>query len=108
MTDKEKLTHAKMCIDQLANGINPIGGSPIPSEDIFNNPQFSRCFAFVSDILQVELDRDEQKRKNQQRKSNNKSQLSSINVTPEITEQFQYSKAPISASAIVRKINFLI
>ena len=51
MTELEKIERAKMYIDKLANGINPIDDSMAPDEDIINNVRLSRCFFFVSDIL---------------------------------------------------------
>ena len=44
MTELETLERAKMYMDNLANGINPIDGSVIPDEDIVNNVRLSRCF----------------------------------------------------------------
>lgn len=36
MTEQEKLHHAKHYIDSLANGLNPLDGTPIPEQDIVN------------------------------------------------------------------------
>ena len=43
MTEQEKLHHAKHYIDKLANGLNPLDGTPIPEQDIVNNVKISRC-----------------------------------------------------------------
>ena len=51
MTELEKIERAKMYMDKLANGINPIDDSVVPDEDIVNNVRLSRCFFFVSDVL---------------------------------------------------------
>ena len=51
MTELETLERAKMYMEKLANGINPIDNSVIPDEDIVNNVRLSRCFFYVSDIL---------------------------------------------------------
>lgn len=37
MTEQEKLHHAKHYIDSLANGLNPLDGTPIPEQDIVNS-----------------------------------------------------------------------
>ena len=42
MTEQEKLHHAKHYIDSLANGVNPLDGTPIPEQDIVNNVKISR------------------------------------------------------------------
>lgn len=51
MTELEKLQRAKMYIDKLANGINPIDDVPAAEGDIINNVRLSRCLFYVSDIL---------------------------------------------------------
>ena len=51
MTELEKMQRAKMYIDKLANGINPIDDTAAPENDVINNVRLSRCFFYVSDIL---------------------------------------------------------
>lgn len=55
MTELEKIRRAKLYIDKLANGINPIDDSPVPEQDVINQVRISRCLFFVSQVLgQVE------------------------------------------------------
>ena len=56
MTELEKIAYAKSFIDQLAEGVNPLDGTPIPEGDIANNVRLSRCFFYVSDILRQVID----------------------------------------------------
>ena len=51
MTELEKLQRAKMYMDKLANGIDPITDSELPQDTALNNVRLSRCFFYVSDIL---------------------------------------------------------
>lgn len=51
MTELEKMQRAKMYIDKLANGINPIDDTVATENDVINNVRVSRCFFFISDIL---------------------------------------------------------
>lgn len=51
MTEMEKLERAKMYIEKLAEGINPIDDRPAPEDDIINNVRLSRCFFYVADVL---------------------------------------------------------
>ena len=51
MTELEMIERAKMYMDKLANGVNPIDDTLAPEEDIINNVRLSRCFFFVSDVL---------------------------------------------------------
>ena len=57
MTELEKIERAKLYMDKLANGINPIDDTMAPDEDIINNVRLSRCFFYVSDILRQEIGR---------------------------------------------------
>ena len=56
MTELEKIEYAKSFMDKLANGINPLDDTPIPEGDIVNHVRLSRCFFFVSEILQRVID----------------------------------------------------
>ena len=51
MTELETLERAKMYMEKLANGVNPIDGTMIPDEDVVNNVRLSRCFFYVADVL---------------------------------------------------------
>ena len=56
MTDLETMQRAKMYIDKLAQGINPLDDSAIPEGDIINNVRLSRCLFYVSDVLRQVID----------------------------------------------------
>ena len=51
MTELEKIQRAKMYIDKMANGINPITDEQTVDDDTLNNVRVSRCLFYVSDIL---------------------------------------------------------
>ncbi|MDO5399540.1 MAG: hypothetical protein Q4F17_00990 [Eubacteriales bacterium] len=61
MTELETLQRAKMYMEQLANGIDPITNAPIPEQDVVNNVRLSRCFFYVCGVLDRAI---EQERKN--------------------------------------------
>ena len=103
MTELEKIAYAKYFIDKLANGINPLDNTPIPDEDIANNVRLSRCFFYVSSILQKEIDRERRKVSREK-----KSERLPFSITPEQLERFEYSSMPISVSAMGKKINWLV
>ena len=48
MTELEKIEQAKMYMDKLANGINPIDDTMAPDDDLINNVRLSRCFLLMS------------------------------------------------------------
>lgn len=56
MTETEKLQRAKMYIDKLANGINPIDDADVPENDTINDIRLSRCLFYVSDILRQAIE----------------------------------------------------
>lgn len=56
MNELEKLNRAKLYIDKLANGINPIDDSPIPDDDTINHVRIVRCLFYVSDILNTVIE----------------------------------------------------
>ena len=48
MTDMEKLNTAKVWIEKLANGINPLNDEPVKEDDLINNVHISRCLFRVT------------------------------------------------------------
>ena len=103
MTELEKIAYAKSFIDKLANGINPLDDTPIPDGDIANNVRLSRCFFYVSGILQKEIDREAKKEKKAK-----KAQLLPLSISYEQLQYFEYSSKPISATVLAKKINQLV
>ena len=103
MTELQKIAYAKSFIDKLANGINPLDDTPIPDDDIANNVRLSRCFFYVSNILQKEIDRESKKEKKEK-----KSRLVDFSITYEQLQNFEYSSKPISATVLAKKINQLV
>lgn len=52
MTDLEVMQRAKMYMDKLAQGMDPITGNEMPGDSLLNNVRLARCFFYVSGILQ--------------------------------------------------------
>ena len=51
MTELDTMQRAKMYLDKLAQGIDPISGQEIPNDSVLNNVRLARCFFYVSGIL---------------------------------------------------------
>lgn len=51
MTELETMQRAKMYMDKLAQGIDPISGLVIPEDSVLNNVRLARCFFYVSGVL---------------------------------------------------------
>ena len=52
MTELETVIRAKMYIDKMANGLDPLSDTPVPENDTLNQVRISRCLFYVSGILE--------------------------------------------------------
>lgn len=100
MTELEKLQRAKMYLDKLANGINPIDNVPVPDADIINNIRLSRCLFYVSDILRQVIENNGVIGKTKPSKR-------AFSVSVEGIRNFPFSATPISVSEITKRLNAL-
>ena len=51
MTELETMQRAKMYLDHLARGIDPITGKEVGEDSVLNNVRISRCLFYVSGVL---------------------------------------------------------
>lgn len=103
MTELEKIERAKMYMDKLANGIDPISDKEAPENDVINNVRLSRCFFYVSDILCQVIDNGGVIAQ----KKSSKPAKTPFSITLEKRLDFDYSDIPILISDITRRINAL-
>ncbi len=103
MTEIEKIEYAKSFIDKLANGINPLDDTPIPEGDIANHVRLSRCFFYVSGILQQVIDRGgtAEFRPTKPRKKE-------FSLTAEERSRLEISEISLSVSEIAGSLNSVI
>lgn len=52
MTELETMQRAKLYMDQLAQGVDPISGQELPEDSALNNVRLARCFFYVSGVLE--------------------------------------------------------
>ena len=103
MTELETLQRAALYVKKMANGVNPLTDAVIEESDFINNVRISRCLFYVSDVLEEVI-------KNGGKvvqKSSKKARIP-FYVSSEDVKGFNYSKTPISLSAIADKFNELI
>ena len=100
MTEIEKIKYAKLFIDKLANGINPLDDQPVAEHDVVNNVRLSRCFFFVSDILRQVIEKDNVESVRVKKKP--------FSITQEQIDSFPSSEYALSLSEITKAINSLI
>ena len=52
MIDNKKLNIARVWIEKLANGVNPLTDEMVNEGDVLNNVHISRCLFYVSELLE--------------------------------------------------------
>ena len=102
MTELETLQRAKMYLDKMANGIDPLTDQPVSENDCINQVRISRCLFYVSDILRRVIEN-----------GGNVGKTTSVKKQPfaisyEELKGFHLSDTPIPVSEITRRINELI
>lgn len=100
MTELEKMQRAKMYVDKLANGIDPISDTPAAEDDCINNVRVSRCLFYVSDVLRKVIESDGEVKK--------KAKKVPFEITYEELSRFVPSPTPISVSELARRISDLV
>lgn len=100
MAELETLERAKMYMEKLANGVNPIDGTMIPDEDVVNNVRLSRCFFYVANVLRQVIE-------NGGVVSQKKSKKEPFAISAEKRASFAFEDDPITISEIVKRINDL-
>lgn len=102
MKEIDIMKRAKMYIDKLSEGINPLDGTRTNPDDIVNNERISRCFNYVSTVLENVINNGGNVVKNFYISRN------PFSISDEQLANFEYSDIPISLTEIVNRINNLI
>lgn len=103
MTELETLERAKMYLDKLANGIDPLSGREIPEGETVNQVRISRCLFYVSGVLEQLIQRGGLTPPVKEKKE--KKLPFSLDLARR--EQFAYSDGLISVSEIAARISAL-
>lgn len=98
MTELEMMKRARLYLDKLSNGINPLDDTEIPDGDIVNNVRISRCLFYVSGVLQRTIEREERGGKRGAEKI-------PFFMTAEERTGFAFSAQPVSASELAERLN---
>ena len=102
MTDLETMQRAKMYLDKLANGINPLTDQPASDSDCINQVRISRCLFYVSDILRRVIENGGNIGKIE------KAKKKPFSISHEMLKSFRLSDTPIPVSEITKRINELV
>lgn len=102
MTELEKMERAKMYINKLANGIDPISDEEIPDDAVLNQVRLSRCFFYVETLLDGVIARE---RRAMEPKKPRKKDLPLFSLTPEQKQQVSLTQEPLSISRFAAAVN---
>lgn len=102
MNELEIMQRAKMYMDKLANGINPLTDQPASDSDCINQVKISRCFFYVSDVLRRLIENGGIIGKTVKVKKQ------PFAISHETLKNFRLSDKPIPVSEITARINELI
>ncbi|MBR0158216.1 MAG: hypothetical protein IJM24_03925 [Clostridia bacterium] len=102
MTELEIMQRAKMYLDKLANGIDPITGARVSETDCVRQARVSRCLSYVSEVLDKVIDNGGVAGKQK------KSRKPPFSITPRELAAYRFDSEPIPVSEITGKINALV
>ncbi len=102
MAELETMQRAKMYLDKLANGVNPLTDQPTSDTDCINQVRISRCLFYVSDILRRVIENGGNIGKVV------KAKKESFSISFEGLKRFSLTDSPIPVSVITNRINDLI
>ena len=101
MTDLEIMQRAKMYVDKLANGIDPLTDSPVAESDCINQVRISRCLFYISGVLGKLIENGGVVEKTV------KTKKLPFSITREQLQKYIFDPFPLSVSEIAKKINNL-
>ena len=96
MTELETMQRAKMYLDKLAQGIDPITNQEVPEDSILNNVRLARCFFYVSDVLEQVIVNGGV--------IGGKPKLQAFSITMEQLSKVQISQEPVRITQLVEQI----
>lgn len=99
MTELEMTQRAKMYMDKLSQGIDPITDRELPEDTVLNNVRLARCFFFVSDVLGKVIANGGYVG------AKPKVKLDSFVVHPDQLAKIQVSQEPVRITQLVERIN---
>lgn len=102
MTELEKMQRAKIYIDKLADGIDPLTDTPIRDDSVLNQVRISRCLFYVSDILSMVIDNGGEVGRKVAVKE------LPFTASPEQLASIEISEEPVGVAVITKRISAVI
>ena len=106
-----KIERAKMYLNLLSNGINPVSGQTISPESGFPDEKIRNCFAFITEILDEYVDLTKRVEELEKGIDSNKVVITKklkFAVTEEQCSKIRLSEKPITVMAFMKNINMVI
>lgn len=101
MTELEIMERAKMYIDSLAHGFDPLSGKPVSNDDVVRQVRISKCLNYVSNVLQKVIDNGGEV----QRSALPKGEKVPFSLTYEQMSALVPDSKPLSSSKVTALIN---
>ncbi len=101
MTELEKMERARMYLDKLICGINPLDNTPIAADDIVHNVRIARCLQYVSEVLRQNIEREK-------KRLLPKTSKLPFEISDEQLAGYALSETPLRITEITNRINSLI
>ena len=105
MDDLELMKRAKIFIDKMANGIDPLTDKPVPETDMVNNVRVARCLFYVSDVLRKVIENGVEQKPIAKLKKGGKKKPFWLSLDD--LNAFAFSETPIPISEIGKRLNGL-
>ena len=99
MTELEIMQRAKMYMDKLSQGIDPITDREMPEDAVLNNVRLARCFFYVSDVLGKVIANDGYVG------AKPKVKLEPFAIHPDQLAKIQVSQVPVRITQLVEMIS---
>lgn len=97
--DVDKIFKAKKVLQKMSGGINPINGVEIEEQSFLHDPRIIRCFAFISGLLDDEI---------QRRLKRSGSIPQTFCITPEEKELIKLPERSMGVNEFARCVNSVI
>ncbi|TCL62282.1 hypothetical protein EDC14_102625 [Hydrogenispora ethanolica] len=95
--DHEKIVMAKLVLEKIAGGVNPLTHEAIPQDSFLNEPKIIRCFYFVAEIL-------DQVARGAYRSGGGKPAAAFV-ITPEQKQRLQFTPGKIGVNEFAKCVN---
>lgn len=102
MTELQKIQRAKMYVDNLANGVNPLTGFRLSEDEIVRDDRVIACLEYISEVLEINIRKWDTETAVQGREE----QI--IFITEEQKSQLRINYGPCTTVNMVNEINRVI